>query len=384
MLAFVEDVTAGTPKGQFTAVGSLVALPGAQAPSSAGSQLWDVGARRTRPEKVARLLSGSDPRLRLGQLAGVPDVGVAIVPKRLNRHTFWCGQSGSGKTYALGVFLERVLLTTRLPMVVFDPNSDFARLDEVSPSADPETAQALAALDVAVLRPGDEASPLRVAFTGLSAQAKAAVLRLDPIVDRREYNALLHLMAEIADVEAPEIVRHLRSLDDTDAEALAKRLENLGVLDWTSTWAYGAGTAIDVIDRRPAATVLDLGGYDRHEEQLTVALAVLEAPLGPPPERRPLLLVLDEAHNLCPPDPDPPRRGRARPDHPDRGGRAQVRAVAAALDPAPVEGPPRDRLPVRQPHPDADELLCRPRRARDGLRFRAGRPAAAGRPLPSG
>ena len=61
---------------------------------------------------------------------------MALVPNRLNRHTFWCGQSGSGKTYALGVLLERVLLTTRLPMVVFDPNSDFVRLGETSPAAD--------------------------------------------------------------------------------------------------------------------------------------------------------------------------------------------------------------------------------------------------------
>ena len=26
--------------------------------------------------------------------------------QRFNRHTCWCGQSGSGKTYALGVLLE--------------------------------------------------------------------------------------------------------------------------------------------------------------------------------------------------------------------------------------------------------------------------------------
>lgn len=50
---------------------------------------------------------------------------------RLNRHTFWCGQSGSGKTYALGVLLEQVLLNTRLPIVVLDPNSDFVALGSV-------------------------------------------------------------------------------------------------------------------------------------------------------------------------------------------------------------------------------------------------------------
>ena len=50
---------------------------------------------------------------------------------KLNRHTFWCGQSGSGKTYALGVALEQILLHTRLPLVILDPNSDFVRLGEL-------------------------------------------------------------------------------------------------------------------------------------------------------------------------------------------------------------------------------------------------------------
>jgi DNA helicase HerA-like ATPase len=234
-------------------------------------------------------------------------VGVALVPSRLNRHTFWCGQSGSGKTYALGVLLERILLTTRLPMVVLDPNSDFVRLHEQAVEADSDSASALRERDVVVLRPDDADHPLRVRFTDLDARAKAAVLRLDPVVDRAEYNALLRLFDSNFDgVDAEQLVPHLRSLGSPDAEALAQRLENLGVLEWTRTWAYGGAAATDVIARRPAATVLDLGGYDRHEEQLTVALAVLDDLWTRRAERRPLLVVVDEAHNLCPPDPETP------------------------------------------------------------------------------
>ena len=42
-----------------------------------------------------------------------------------------CGQSGSGKTYSLGVMLEQLLLETELRIVVLDPNSDFVRLGEL-------------------------------------------------------------------------------------------------------------------------------------------------------------------------------------------------------------------------------------------------------------
>ena len=45
-----------------------------------------------------------------------------------NRHTFMCGQSGSGKTYSLGLVLEQLLVDTSLQMVILDPNSDYVRL----------------------------------------------------------------------------------------------------------------------------------------------------------------------------------------------------------------------------------------------------------------
>ena len=309
VLAFVEDVARDGSAAGFSASGTLVQLGGGSGRSGhpADSPWHDVAVRPTRPDAVQHLLSGADPELHLGHLAGQDSVRVALVPNRLNRHTFWCGQSGSGKTYALGVLLERILLTTRLPIVVFDPNSDFVRLHEQAVEANALQAEALGGRDVVILRPDDEEIPLRVRFTALTSRAKAAVLRLDPVVDRAEYNALLRLFSGDFDtVDAGQILPYLRSLGDPDAEALAQRIENLGVIEWTRTWALGAVPATDVIARRPAATVLDLGGYERPEEQLTVALAVLDDLWARRAERRPLLIVVDEAHNLCPPDPETP------------------------------------------------------------------------------
>jgi DNA helicase HerA-like ATPase len=303
-LAFVEELTIDPAGSEFVASGSLVG----GAPSTTGGRVrWtQTPVRPTEAAAVQRFLSSSDDRLHLGQLVDHAEVGVALIPNRLNRHTFWCGQSGSGKTYALGVLLERILLTTRLPMVIFDPNSDFVRLGETASGADSESVAALGDREVVVLRPGDETSPLHVLFKEMTPRARAAVLRLDPVVDRAEYNALLGLMDDLDAVDTPDVIGHLRSLGDPDATALAQRLQNLGVLEWKTTWAYGAESATAVIARRPAATVLDLGGYDRNEEQLTVALAVLDDLWARRAERRPLLLVIDEAHNLCPPDPETP------------------------------------------------------------------------------
>ncbi len=56
-----------------------------------------------------------------------------------------CGQSGSGKTYSLGLVLERLLVGTSLRMVILDPNSDYIRLLEVRDCADPAVAAEWAA-----------------------------------------------------------------------------------------------------------------------------------------------------------------------------------------------------------------------------------------------
>jgi len=80
-------------------------------------------------------------QLRFGDLALSPGVPCLADASGFNRHTFLCGQSGSGKTYSLGVILERLLMETDLRMVVLDPNSDFVRLGNARADADPVLAE---------------------------------------------------------------------------------------------------------------------------------------------------------------------------------------------------------------------------------------------------
>ena len=132
-----------------------------------------------------------------------------VLARKLNRHTFWCGQSGSGKTYALGVLLEQVMLETELPLVILDPNSDFVRLGEMRAGADRASADELRSRDVRVLgRNGDH--DLRVQFTNLPLKSKAAVAQIDPILDADEYNHLLRLEDEVHAIDDRDLVPHLR------------------------------------------------------------------------------------------------------------------------------------------------------------------------------
>jgi hypothetical protein len=78
-------------------------------------------------------LRGKKAGLDIGKMRAVPGDQPAILQAAgFGRHTLVCGQSGSGKTYSLGVILERLLLETDLRIAVLDPNSDYVRLAELS------------------------------------------------------------------------------------------------------------------------------------------------------------------------------------------------------------------------------------------------------------
>jgi DNA helicase HerA-like ATPase len=238
--------------------------------------------------------------LRIGTLLDTPDTVAELIVSRFNRHTFWCGQSGSGKTYALGVVLEQLLIHTGLPMVILDPNADFVRLSRVRPGRDPAESAAITSRGIRVLDPaGDD--PLRVRFLSLPLATKAAILRIDPIADRVEYNALLHIEEkfDITDKRGIQIV--LYESDEPIYRQLAQRIENLGLMGW-GIWAFDTQPATAVVAERPDATVVNLGGFEHPDEPLVVALSILEDLWARRQERRPILIVIDEAHNFCAPD----------------------------------------------------------------------------------
>jgi DNA helicase HerA-like ATPase len=226
-----------------------------------------------------------------------------------NRHTFLCGQSGSGKTYALGVLLERLLLQTDLRMAVFDPNADFVHLGSTLPGVAEEDARRIAEREVKVLR-GDStrtegAEPLRMRFRTMTRQAQAATLQLDPVHDQDEYNAFISFLTQIGPTtEMGAMLAALRS-GTPGQQSLARRMENLGMLEW-QVWARDLPSAADVVTGGNGVTVMDLGGFGDPAEPVAVCLEVVDELWAQRDRRVPTLLVIDEAHNLCGTEPASP------------------------------------------------------------------------------
>jgi hypothetical protein len=227
--------------------------------------------RADTPE-VERWLTAVRPTraaLDVGELVVEPSVRFLLDAGGFDRHTFFCGQSGSGKTYSLGTVLEQLLLRTNLRIVVLDPNSDFVRLNvprEGIPEADASRYREVAA-EIVVRRAGATGQDrLHVRFTDCDAEEQGAVLRLDPIRDRGEYGALVDLLEQRFEQSAEstgELAERPLASSDANVQALGARVRNLGIHRW-EVWSTGdVGSVEDLVaPDGPRGLVVDLGSLE--------------------------------------------------------------------------------------------------------------------------
>jgi uncharacterized protein len=252
---------------------------------------------------IVDALDGDVPTVEVGTVAGTS------APARLRatgfaRHTFMCGQSGSGKTYTTGVLFERLLAATGLPIVVLDPNSDHVHLgslrdpDDTSPEAQRYRSVA-SGVRVARARGLDAPYTLCADFSDLELDVQARLLHLDPIRDLDGYATLRRLAGGLGGTYSiTELAAEAAHRPETTE--LATRIDNLELTDW-ALWRRAGETSIASVDIRQArCIVLDLGSLPRAQERSIVALAVLGRRWAGRAGRNPVLLAVDEAHNVFP------------------------------------------------------------------------------------
>jgi hypothetical protein len=288
-------------------------------------------------DEVATVLTsalGSSVGLHVGRMSRA-DVEAVMRAGGFARHTFLCGQSGSGKTYSLGVLLERMLLDTTLPMVIVDPNSDYVGLGRVrsreeinrsrarplsraAHAALKDRYEAAAGVRVASRRTGSDL-PLAIHLSDLTLDEQALTFGLDPIADAAEYAAYLDATrAVVADRHGTDrygvedIERTLLHRFDDASRRLAQRIGNLGVAGWSVWCGRDEASLVDLV-AGVRTLVLDTGSLADARERSVVALALLGR-LRRRPDRQAVSVVIDEAHNVCSPDAVTPLE-RAVTDH---------------------------------------------------------------------
>jgi DNA helicase HerA-like ATPase len=276
----------------------------------------DLPIERASTPEVERWLDAVRPQraaLDVGELVVEPSVRCLLDAGGFDRHTFFCGQSGSGKTFALGVVLEQLLLHTTIRVVILDPNSDFVRLNATREGLEEAAASRYreAAAGIAVRRAGPNgADRLHVRFTDCDAEEQGAVLRLDAIRDLGEYGALVDLLEggfEEATDDAAELAERMLASSDPNVQALGARVRNLGIHRW-QLWSTGDADSVQdlVAPGGRRGLVVDLGSLETPGEKAIAAESVLAALWRRREAREPTLVVIDEAHNVCPREPADP------------------------------------------------------------------------------
>ena len=278
------------------------------------SPFGDASIRPAPNEAIRSYLTrsgGDSVALDLGTIRPDIDAPAQLTASGFSRHTFMCGQSGSGKTYSMGVVLERLLAQTDLRMIVLDPNSDYVHLGSVvdEPAGRPGDGsgvrQLLKEQGERVHVFGREGSPLRLRFGRLTARQQLLVLGLDRLADAEEVDIARRIVTEIGSTEygLEDLRDRAAAMDESAARKLTLRIDNSGISD-DDIWAPSA--EMPVTDRLPEdwrAIVFDLGSIELPRARSIVAAGVVASVWDRRRERRPVLLVIDEAHNVCPQHP---------------------------------------------------------------------------------
>ena len=258
---------------------------------------------------------GRRATLRLGSIATSPEVPASLSAAGFGRHTFLCGQSGSGKTYTLGLILEQLLLETDIRIAVLDPNSDYVNLPSVrsqeETGLEPDEYDALVARyepiasRIQVFGGSGDGFSLKSRFGNLTLEQQSLILGIDPIADAEEYRAFVRVTGRIGtdDYTLEQIMAELRDSFGEEERRLRLRIANLGV-DEFSIWAREGEDSIReqlLADWR--MVVFDLGSLPSDVERSIAAASVLATLWEERSEREPILIVVDEAHNVCPQSP---------------------------------------------------------------------------------
>lgn len=284
-------------------------------PSVSSRPVGESPLRPATATEIATIVDGIDSGVRtitVGTLEQAPEVPARLRAKGFARHTFMCGQSGSGKTYTTGVLFERLLLGTGLPLVVIDPNSDHVHLgrlrDDEARTTDHDRYRDLASgVRVAAVRGSGTGTVLCADFSDLDLSVQALLLRLEPIRDLDDFAMLRSVTSRLsAPYSISDVARAAAA--DPAATQIATRIDNLGLADW-ALWRRDGEKSI-VGDALSRCTVLDTGSLSRPDERAAVSLVFLGNRWARRRDRQPMLIAIDEAHNVFPAFTDDPLLAR--------------------------------------------------------------------------
>lgn len=295
---------------------------------------------------IAQASSTEGPMLRAGALLGVSKpIEVKFDPDGFKRPTGLFGQTGAGKSYALGVIVEELILKTKANVVILDPNGDFVcfkdDLRELNEINDGTNKCSVEQAELEGLRGvyAEKSERIVLLSTDLSVHAAkrkfltlsdldqrevAAALGVDRVAHPEEYHLLASARDAMAALGAKEGASY--SVDALEkwiitagaqspvsatkrtAERLGRALRNSHLAS-LSIWGSDLGDATTLVsflnDDELQAVIIDMSALERLEKTLVASVVFrtlfeIQQQRRRNPDSKRTVLVLDEAHYLFP------------------------------------------------------------------------------------
>jgi uncharacterized protein len=239
-------------------------------------------------------------------------------PSGFNAHSLLCGQSGSGKTYALSIIIEQLLIKSNLKIIVLDLNSDYINLtslhtlDEVNEKrtnklSNEEFNSLVKTFSdtkplIKIFRPRKLATEtqkqLQIKFGDLSPHEQENILGFHPINDLDECHEFwfgIDCLVKKGDYSLEEIYKLLNK----NFQRIIRRIDNLHLLNWDIWCSNNESSWLKELNDDFRCAIVDVGDLPS-PQNLIIALSMLEFLWRNRNRKEPILIIIDEAHNICP------------------------------------------------------------------------------------
>ena len=208
-------------------------------------------------------------------------------------------------------------------MVIIDPNSDFVSIGQLRRLSDvnrtlpgaglsakqyDEIAEKYEALQdgLTVLRPPGYVTkgtvPLKLWFSDVERNEQGLLLGMDPIGDREEFHAFRNIIDRLGKerYSLRDIMKSVAGDFSPEARKVGLRIANLGIADWDIWCENGEGSLIESLLSDIRCVVVDVGTLAIPAQKSAIIMATFSRLWNSRIDRRARLIVIDEAHNICP------------------------------------------------------------------------------------
>ncbi|MCF7872256.1 ATP-binding protein [Candidatus Woesearchaeota archaeon] len=250
---------------------------------------------------IRKVISLSSEGAFIGKLSG-KDVDVHLdLNKVLTMHMAVLAKSGSGKSYAVGVLLEEMLLKN-IPLVIIDPHGEYSSLKFANENVEDLEKLTLFGLEkqgfnVVEYGHSDHSSGLRPLKLSKK-MSRDELLHLIPgKLSNSQLAALYSALKELGDWSFESLLLTLDMQDSPAKFSVMSLIDNIMHMNIFSDLSVSYNDLV----QPGKASILNLKGYDTEIQEIVVFKICKDLfELRKRGKIPPFFLVVEEAHNFCP------------------------------------------------------------------------------------